>query len=141
MIGVLIITHGDLAQGLISASELIMGKAENLDYLGLYHETSIEVFNQQVAEKILALDTGEGVLVFCDIFGASPYNSTALNYKELKDKVNYRAITGVNLPMVIEALSMREFTELAELSKTIQKIGKEGINELFELIERSEKNG
>ncbi|MBX8938652.1 PTS sugar transporter subunit IIA [Enterococcus gilvus] len=138
MIGVLILTHGELAEGYLSALRLITGEAENIDTLGLYHETSIESYKEEVAEKMIALEQGNGVLVFCDIFGASPYNVTAHNYQVLKDKVNYRSITGVNLPMVIEAVCSRETMELDELAKYIQNVGKDGIKELFENYGRDE---
>ncbi|WP_429968773.1 PTS sugar transporter subunit IIA [Enterococcus sp. DIV0765a] len=132
MIGVLILTHGELAAAYLSALKLITGEAENIDTLGLYHETSIEGYKEEVAAKMLKMDQGKGVIVFCDIFGASPYNVTAQNYQVLKNKVNYRSITGVNLPMVIEAVCSRETMALAELAKHIQIVGKQGIKELFE---------
>lgn len=132
MIGVLLLTHGELAAGYLSALRLITGEAENIDTLGLYHETSIEDYKEEVAAKMLKMEQGEGVIVFCDIFGASPYNVTAQNYQVLKDKVNYRSITGANLPMVIEAVCSRENMDLNELAKHIQTVGKEGIKELFE---------
>ncbi|MEO1772352.1 PTS sugar transporter subunit IIA [Candidatus Enterococcus ferrettii] len=140
MIGLLILTHGELAKGYLSAAELISGKAENIDSLGLFHETSIEAFKDAAAEKMQALDQGEGVLVFCDIFGASPYNVTAQNYHLLKGKVNYRSVTGVNLPMVIEAICSRETMELDQLAQYIQTVGKEGIKELFETMGRKEQH-
>jgi len=140
MIGILVLTHGELASGYISAIELIAGKKSSLDSLGIYHETNIEEYKTQVANKILKLNQGKGVLVFCDIFGASPYNVTAHNYKNLKGLVEYRSITGVNLPMLIEALYCREFMELNELSKHVQEIGKQGIKELFEVLERKDRN-
>ncbi|MGX2944084.1 PTS sugar transporter subunit IIA [Enterococcus alishanensis] len=132
MIGVLILTHGELASGFQTALNLISGEAENLDTLGLFHETSIEDYKEEVATKIQSLDQGEGVIIFCDIFGASPYNVTAQNYQLLKDKVKYRSITGVNLPMVIEAVCSRETMSLDELALHVQEIGKDGIKELFE---------
>lgn len=138
MIGILIMTHGELAKGYLSASELISGKAENIDSLGLFHETSIDDFKEQAAKKMQALDQGEGVLVFCDIFGASPYNVTAQNYHLLKGKVNYRSVTGVNLPMVIEAICSRQNMELDQLAHYIQEVGKQGIKELFETMEGKE---
>ncbi len=138
MIGVLILTHGELAAGYLSALKLITGEAENIDTLGLYHETSIENYKEEVAAKMLKMNQGEGVIVFCDIFGASPYNVTAQNYQRLKDKVNYRSITGVNLPMVIEAVCSRETMELDELAKYIQTVGKAGIKELFEIYGKEE---
>ncbi|GAA5421191.1 PTS sugar transporter subunit IIA [Tetragenococcus halophilus] len=94
-----------------------------------------------MTHKIKELDEGDGVLIFCDIFGASPYSATAQSYKELKDYVDYRSITGVNLAMVIEAVYCRKNMSLDDLSQHVQKIGKEGIKELFDITERIDQNG
>ncbi len=138
MIGILILTHGDLARGYLSAMNLIIGEAKNTDYLGLYHETSIEDYKSNVTKKIKQMNQGEGVLVFCDIFGASPYNVTAQSYPELKGVVDYRSITGVNLPMILEAIVGRETMKLDQLSDYIQQVGKESIKELHSLLERKD---
>lgn len=134
MIGILILTHGELAKGYVSALNLIYGEADNVDCLCIFHETSIDDYKKEVAEKMRELAMNDGVLVLCDIFGASPYNVTAQNYKELKDEVNYRSITGVNLPMVIEAVANRDVMSLDELAKHVQAVGKDGIKELFETM-------
>lgn len=139
MIGILILTHGKLADGYVSALEMISGHAKNLDTLELYHETSIDTFKEEVATKMQQLDQGEGVLVFCDIFGASPYNVTAQNYHLFKHTLHYRSITGVNLPMVIEAACSRDAMGLDELAAHVQAIGKAGIKELFDVYGKEEK--
>ncbi|GBD60299.1 PTS sugar transporter subunit IIA [Tetragenococcus halophilus] len=141
MIGILILTHGELANGYLSALNLISGEEKQMDSIGLYHESSIEEYKKNVTHKIKELDEGDGVLIFCDIFGASPYSATAQSYKELKDYVDYRSITGVNLAMVIEAVYCRKNMSLDDLSQHVQKIGKEGIKELFDITERIDQNG
>lgn len=133
MTGILILTHGELAKGYVSALNLIYGEADKIDVLCLFHETSIDDYRHDVAQKISQLGKDDGVLVLCDIFGASPYNVTAQNYKDLKGKVNYRSVTGVNLPMVIEAVANRELMSLDDLSKHVQQVGRDGIKELFEV--------
>ena len=97
LIGFLILTHGELANGYLSALELISGQKEQIDGIGLYHNMNIEQYKKDVAKKIKSMNQGEGVLIFCDIFGASPYNVAAQNFKNLKDIVHYRAVTGVSL--------------------------------------------
>lgn len=134
MIGILILTHGKLAQGYVSALNLIMGDIEKIDTLSIFHETGIDEYKEGVAKKITSLDDGNGVLVFCDVFGASPYNVTAQNFPTLKTHVIYKSITGVNLPMLIEAVGSRDYMPLEELSKYVQKTGKDGIKELTELM-------
>ena len=52
MIGILIVSHGKLAQGFKSSAKIIFGQAENIDYLGLYPEDDINNFNEKIKEKI-----------------------------------------------------------------------------------------
>ena len=130
MRGVLLITHGDFADGIKNSTELIVGKSEKFSTLGLYHGDSIDDFNKKVLDKIIELDDGNGVLVFSDLYCATPFNSTAINNKELKD-YNYRSVSGVNLPMLIEALIGRDNMNLSELTEHVMDTGKNGIKELF----------
>ncbi|MEL5940468.1 PTS sugar transporter subunit IIA, partial [Tetragenococcus halophilus] len=127
MIGILILTHGELANGFLSALKLISGNERQIEGIGLFHETDIEEYKEAVTEKIKDMDQGEGILVFCDIFGASPYNVTAQNFKNLKDVVHYRAVTGVSLPMIIEAVYCRKNMALDVLAQHVQQMGKDGI--------------
>lgn len=140
MIGILILTHGELANGFLSALKLISGNERQIEGIRLFHETDIEEYKEAVTEKIKDMDQGEGILVFCDIFGASPYNVTAQNFKNLKDVVHYRAVTGVSLPMIIEAVYCRKNMALDVLAQHVQQMGKDGIKELFDTIKRSETN-
>lgn len=68
MIGILILTHGELAKGFLSALKLISGSERQIEGIGLFHETDIGEYKETVEEKIKDMDQGEGVLVFCDIF-------------------------------------------------------------------------
>lgn len=140
MIGILVLTHGELAKGYLSALKLISGNERQIEGIGLFHETGIGEYKKEVAEKIKEMDQGEGVLVFCDIFGASPYNVAAQNYKNLKDTVRYRVVSGVSLPMIIEAVYCRENMSLDALAQHVQQTGKEGIKELFDIVKGSEIN-
>lgn len=141
MIGVLIATHGKMAEGILDSAELIIGKQDNCKVLALHHGDNIELFGESIKNAIIELDKGDGVLVFTDLFAASPYNQTAVNYKKLK-KCKYRSITGVNLPMLIEALSERMLgKELDEITASVMKAGKEGIKELFYELKKIKNGG
>ena len=137
MIGVLVLTHGDFAQGLLSSVALIVGKPEKCESYGLYHGDDIEAFKEKVLGSINGLDDGDGVVVFSDLYCASPYNAAAISSKYLNES-NYRSISGVNLPMLIEAISMRESMSLEELTNHIMKIGVDGIKEFFQEIKKVE---
>ena len=124
MVGVLILPHGKLADGLKNSVEMIMGQNESFNTLGLYEGDDFSEFKENVLEHISLLDTGEGVLVLVDLFGASPYNSVMFNYQEIKSREkNVRLITGVNLPMVIESLNARNYMKLDQLYEEVMNMG------------------
>lgn len=140
MIGVLIATHGKMAEGILDSAELIIGKQDNCKVLSLCHGDSIELFGESIRNAIIELSQGDGVLVFTDLFSASPYNQVALNYPHLKN-YKYRSVTGVNLPMLIEALSKRILDEdLDTITESIMEVGKEGIKELFSELKKVKNN-
>lgn len=129
MVGVLIATHGTLAAGLVDSVELIMGRQTHLETMSLLHETNIEAFGEEMAHAIRRLDHGKGVLVFVDLFAASPYNQAVFQKKNLTD-VNYRIISGVNLSMVLECLGLRSSGDsIDDIWENVLNAGKEGIKE------------
>ena len=131
MIGILIATHGKFAEGILDSVELIMGKQDNCQTLALCHGHSIESFSQDIYTSIKKLDQGHGVIVFTDLYSASPYNQAALNYKKLVG-IDYRLVSGVNLPMLIEAFNQRMIgSSLVETTMKSLESGTEGIKEFL----------
>ena len=94
MIGILVVTHGGFAEGLLNAVELIAGKQEKV-------KTAYE-----------ELDEGDGVMIFVDILGGSPSNAVM---KLMAQKPGIKAIAGVNMPMLVGAAMSREGSTLEEL--------------------------
>lgn len=130
MIGILVLSHGNLSQGVVESGTMIVGTNEKVDYLGLYGGENIDEFYDRTSEKIKALDDGDGVLVFSDLYGASPFKATAYCVKKLPDTL-YRSVSGVNFSMFIESVLLRETMELEDLSQHVMNTGKQGIKELF----------
>ena len=130
MIGVLIATHGNLAEEILKSAELIVGKQDKTMTLGLQHGDCIESFIEKVKKAILSLNEGDGVIVFVDLFGASPYNAAAFSTKDMCEN-DFKCITGVNLPMLLEALTMRDEYNLHSLTSNCINEGKLGVKELF----------
>jgi PTS system mannose-specific IIA component len=135
LIGILIVTHGNLGTGLIESAEIIMGKQSNYEVLSLKHNDSVVELQKDIQGKVQDLEKGGGVLILTDIFGGSPSNSVAL---ALRDKP-YRCLTGVNMPMLLEALALRDSLSLNELTQNCQLAGVQGIKELY--TEFRELNG
>lgn len=133
MIGILIVTHGNFGLELLKSAELIIGKQENVETLSLNHGDDVEELYNNVKKSIKKLDKGEGVLVFTDLFGGSPSNATAINMKDLR----FESVSGVNMPMLIEALDLRISYSLEELVDKVIQTGVDGIknirNELKEI--------
>ncbi len=111
MVSILIITHGGFGKEIIKSMEMIMGKQDDVYFLGLYPEEDPAVFSVKVKEKIIELNQNGEVLVMVDVFGGTPSNASASNMKDLK----FECVTGVSLPMLIEVALNRSRSSLDEL--------------------------
>lgn len=103
MVGVLIASHGGFADGLLNGAELLVGKQEQVETLGLYHGDGIEEFTAKMNTALDRLDTGEGVYAFVDILGGTPSNSIL----QCMRGRNVKAFAGVNMFLMIQTLLMR----------------------------------
>lgn len=131
MVGMLIATHGELAAGLLNAAEMIFGKQEKCKVLGLLPGDDITAFGESICNGVVELDDGNGVLIFTDLFSASPANQVAKNYPQLR-AYKFKAITGVNLPMLLEAIGKRVAKEdLDSIAEAAIEAGQNGIKDLI----------
>lgn len=127
MIDILVATHGDFAQGLCSAAQVIMGPVEQLESIGLHLEDSIDEFTDQVLD--FCDKAKNDVLILTDLQGASPYNASARAISQIQNKTII-CLTGVNLPILLDGLVKRETMDIEALSSDLMDTGKEGINKL-----------
>jgi len=105
MIGILIIAHGTLGESLIHCASHVIGKRPlYVRQLGITIHDEPEAVLHQARDLLRFLDQGQGVLVLTDIFGATPSNIAS----QLLVPGHVEGITGVNLPMLIRALTYRE---------------------------------
>jgi PTS system ascorbate-specific IIA component len=105
MIGLLIIAHGTLGESLIHCASHVMGKRpQYLRQLGVTMHDEPDAILPQGRDLVRFLDQGNGVLVLTDIFGATPSNIAC----KLLEPGRVQGVSGVNLPMLIKALSYRE---------------------------------
>ncbi|MGA7179061.1 MAG: PTS fructose transporter subunit IIA [Thiobacillaceae bacterium] len=123
MIGILLVTHGTLGDTLIDCVTHILGKPpEQVAAVNIRGHASHDDVFPAIRARLAELEQGEGVLVLADIFGATPCNCVA----EALTTANVEGVAGVNLPMLVKALSYRYLT-LAELSAKAVSGGVEGI--------------
>lgn len=118
MLGVLLISHGDMAQGMMNSLSMFFGKdIKQLDFLSLRPEMGADEFGEKLREKVSTLDDGDGVLIMADMLGGTPCNQAL---QVISDKVDL--IVGMNLPTAMELLAAREggkvdVTNLVESAK------------------------
>jgi PTS system mannose-specific IIA component len=130
MVGFVVATHGDLAEGFKSALSLIIGNPEKASFLGLREGNNVDEFGKKIVNEVNALDEGDGVIIFTDLFGASPFNQAASKLGQAKDH-NCKVVTGVSLPMLIEAVNSRMMgTNIEEILKDSLEAGRVGIKDL-----------
>ncbi|MEJ2717693.1 MAG: PTS sugar transporter subunit IIA [Deltaproteobacteria bacterium] len=124
MIGIFVLTHGELGLQFIKTARLIgLNSEEFVSSLGVNPDESPDPLRERVASAIKSVDAGEGVLVLTDLFGGTPTN-LSLSFLEA-GKVE--VVTGLNLPMLIKAINSREEHDLGSLAKLASEAGKENI--------------
>ncbi len=123
MIGVIVVAHGNLAQEFSHVVQKIMGPQENLHTLSIDGEELFPQATQTLKDLACQCDTGDGVLILTDLFGGTPSN-LALSVLGL---ANIEVLAGVNMPMLIKALSLRNDTPLNKLVHLAQDAGKKYI--------------
>jgi PTS system mannose-specific IIA component len=134
MVGIVIVTHGKFADGLLDAVHLIAGLQEKIEQISLKEGDSVELLKSRISETVKNLDDGDGVLVFVDMFGASPCNAAAALFQE-----HVEVVTGVNLRMILEILNLRTSVQLKELADIAMEAGKESIKNLTDMVRDSLK--
>ena len=135
MIGLLIITHCELARELREAAEFILGSIEAAECVSIDTSKDSKVLRDLIEEKIQSLDQGKGVLILTDMFGGTPSN-LALSFLQ---KEAVEVVTGVNLPMVIAVAHNREKHSLAQIADIAKNAGCRSISLASELLKPTEE--
>ena len=104
MIGMVLVTHGALAEEFRAALEHVVGAQENLATICIGPDDNMEKRREDIVDAIVKVDTGKGVALLTDMFGGTPSN-LAISLLE-KDKVE--VVAGINLPMLIKLASIRD---------------------------------
>lgn len=124
MIGIILASHGQLAIELLNSAQMIMGKQDNIIALALEPEDNPHGLKDKIYEACKKVDKGHGVIILVDLMGGTPGNAAAYVAME-----GYPVITGVNLPMLLELIAMRNL-DMEEAVNHIVLTAKESINDL-----------
>jgi PTS system mannose-specific IIA component len=133
MIDIIIACHGDTATGLLSAAEMICGKQENVITLSLKPGMAAESFGSLLKETVDSLNSKNEIIIFTDLMGGTPSNQ-ALKYFLNNDRI--QIVTGVNLPMLIEAIFSSSTTNVEEVVELCTYNGINGIKNLKENLKK-----
>lgn len=134
MIGILLMSHGKMADGLLDTSKLFFGDdIENIKAICLENGDDPEVFDERIVEGAKEIDDGSGVIALCDLLGGTPSNRSMFCLNE-----RLQVITGMNLPMLLELLGERlSANDLSEIDiERIIDIGRTGIIDLNDKVQK-----
>lgn len=134
MIGLVLVTHGDLAKEFLLALEHVVGPQRNVATICIGAEDDMEKRRTEILEAAKRLDEGQGVVILTDMFGGTPCNLAI----SVMDRVRVEVIAGMNLPMLIKLAGMRDNTLLAEAINAAQDAGRRYINVASHLLVRQE---
>ncbi|MBQ9271636.1 MAG: PTS sugar transporter subunit IIA [Alphaproteobacteria bacterium] len=124
MIGLVFVTHGNLALEFLAAMEHVVGKQDKVACVCIGPEDDMDARRQEILTKAKALDSGKGVLLLTDMFGGTPSNLAM----SVIEHGNFDVIAGVNLPMLIKLASARKDMPLGDCANVAQEAGKKYIN-------------
>lgn len=124
MIGGVIVTHGQLANELVSAAEMIVGEIHHITAVSIGWHDDVDVAREEVERAIQRVDVGSGVLLLTDMFGGTPTNLAAT----FLGQASVEVVTGVNLPMVIKLATQDEDEQLGDLARRVRDQGQQQIH-------------
>ncbi|VWL85402.1 mannose/fructose/sorbose PTS transporter subunit IIA [Oceanivirga miroungae] len=125
MVGIIVATHGELANGLLHASKMIFGEQEDFAVCNLMPQESPETLKEKILSAVSSFENKEEVLLLVDLWSGTPFNqANAL----LNDHPTWALVAGTNLPMLFEAFEAREDEETAyKVASRVIEAGKTAI--------------
>lgn len=134
MVGIILASHGEFANGILQSGSMIFGEQENVKAVILKPSEGPDDIRAKMEKAIASFDDQEQVLFLVDLWSGTPFNQANFLLDGHED--TWAVVTGLNLPMLIEAYAARMSMDTAhEVAKHITKIGREGIKPKPETLE------
>ena len=124
MIGLVLVTHGRLADEFVAALEHVVGPQPQIESVSIGPEDDMERRRQDIVEAVQRVDSGQGVAVLTDMFGGTPSNLAI----SIMDQGRIEVIAGVNLPMLIRLAKIRGDSPLEKAVGLAQEAGRKYIS-------------
>lgn len=133
MLGIVLVTHGNLATEFIAATEHVVGPQEQMRAICIMPDSDMEKMRAAILKAVRDVNKGEGVVLLTDMFGGTPSNLAISVMEEEQVEV----VAGVNLPMLIKLVSLRKSEGLHEAVLQAQEAGRKYINVASNLLAKT----
>lgn len=130
MIGLVLVTHGRLADEFVAALEHVVGQQERIAAIAIAPDDDMEARRRDIADAITAVDMGRGVIVLTDLFGGTPSNLAI----SLMERGRIEVIAGINLPMLIRLESARKKMKVIDAVAAAREAGRKYISVASEVL-------
>lgn len=130
MIGLVLVTHGRLAEEFVAAMEHVVGPQRQVQAISIGPEDDMEKRRKDILDAVASVDSGTGVVLLTDMFGGTPSNLAI----SIMDKARVEVIAGINLPMLIKLASVRVSSTLEDAVASAQESGRKYINVASKLL-------
>lgn len=124
MIGIVLVTHGNLAREFVSAMEHVVGPQKAVETVCIGPDDDMEERRAEIIEGVKRVDSGQGVAILTDMFGGTPSNLAI----SVLEQGEVEVIAGINLPMLIKLASVRTKLPLTQAVAEAQDAGRKYIN-------------
>ncbi len=130
MIGLVLVTHGRLAEEFRSALEHVVGAQKQLETVSIGPEDDIDARRREIMDKVALVDSGRGVILLTDMFGGTPSNLAI----SVMTSLSVEVIAGVNLPLLVKLAGIRADKSLADAAAIASEAGRKYINVASHLL-------
>ncbi len=130
MIGIVLVTHGNLADEFLYAMQHVVGHQEQIATACIGPNDDMNERREDILEKVKNVDNGDGVIVLTDMFGGTPSNLAI----SIMDRANVEVIAGINLPMLVKLNTLRKEKSLKEAVAGAKEAGIKYITVASELL-------
>lgn len=135
MIGMILVTHGRLAEHFVDAMEHVVGLQEAVATICIGPNDDMEKRRKEIARAIKQVDDGSGVIILTDLFGGTPSNLAI----SLLDAGHVEVIAGINLPMLIRLAGARKNMDVVSAVEAAQQAGRNYITVASEFLGQDDK--
>jgi len=137
MIGMVLVTHGRLAEEFVAALEHVVGRQGQIETVCIAAEDDMDQRRQAILDAVRAVDSDQGVVVLTDMFGGTPSNLAI----SLMGEGQVEVIAGLNLPMLIKLATVRDQDPLDRAVARAQEAGRKYINVASRLLQGEDEPG